>query len=41
MTNFKDGDGQTRQNKKNNKADNISEHICSPYKESHIIKQES
>jgi len=31
VTNSKDGDSQARQNKKNNKAGNISEHICSSF----------
>ena len=41
MANSKDRDSQPRQNKKNNKAGNISEHIFSPYKESYINQQES
>ena len=41
MTNSKDGDSQPRQNKKNNKAGNIAEHICSLHKELYINKQES
>ena len=41
MTNSNDGDSQARQNKKNNKTGNISEHICSPYTELYIREQES
>ena len=41
MTNSNDGDSQPKQNKKNNKAGKIIEHICTPYKGSYINEQES